>query len=112
MPPSNRKFILSIDDEVSIDNVSQYHLKTMKKDGIDTNLIREVLVDIDFENDYYIASNDDLGLLSAKPKMKQVVDEIQEELAVLWQEYVAVDEDELTASGKSLRKKLISITGM
>lgn len=112
MIPSKGKFILSIDDEVSIDNVSQYHLKTMGKNGIDTNLIREVLVDIDFENDYYIASNDDLGLLSAKPKMKQVVEEIQEELAVLWQEYVAVDEDELTASGKSLRKKLISITGM
>ena len=112
MIPSKGKFILSIDDEVSIDNVSQYHLKTMGKNGIDTNLIREVLVDIDFENDYYIASNDDLGLLSAKSKMKQVVEEIQEELAVLWQEYVSVDEDELTASGKSLRKKLISITGM
>jgi len=112
MMPLKGKFILSIDDEVSIDNVSQYHLKTMKKDGIDTNLIREVLVDIDFENDYYIASNDDLGLLSAKPKMKQVIEEIQEELAVLWQEYVAIEEDELTASGKSLRKKLISITGM
>ncbi|MGP8330539.1 MAG: hypothetical protein ACT6FF_09530, partial [Methanosarcinaceae archaeon] len=110
MIPSKGKLILSIDDEVSIDNVSQYYLKTMKKDGININLIREVLVD--FENDYYIASNDDLGLLSAKSKMKQVVDEILEEIAVLWQEYVAVDEDELTASGKSLRKKLISITGM
>lgn len=111
MVPLKRKFILSIDNEISIDNVSQYHLKTMKKDGIDIELIEEVLIDVDFEDDYYIASNDDLGLLSAKPKMKQVIDEIQEELAVLWQEYVAVDESELTSSGIDLRNKLISIAG-
>lgn len=111
MVPLKRKFILSIDNEVSIDDVSQYHLKTMKKDGIDIELIEEVLIDVDFEDDYYIASNDDLGLLSAKPKMKQVIDEIQEELAVLWQEYVAVDESELTSSGIDLRNKLISIAG-
>ncbi len=111
MVPSKGKFILSIDNEISIDNVSQYHLKTMKKDGIDIGLIEEVLIDVDFEDDYYIASNDNLGLLSAKPKMKQAIDEIQEELAVLWQEYVAVEESELTSSGMELRKKLISIVG-
>ena len=111
MMPQKTKFILSIDNEVSIDHVLQYHLKTMEKDGIDIDLIEEVLIDVDFEDDYYIASNDDLGLLSAKPKMKQVIDEIQEELAVLWQEYVAVGESELTSSGKDLRKKLISIAG-
>ncbi|TFH46917.1 MAG: hypothetical protein E4G94_01340 [ANME-2 cluster archaeon] len=112
MTPLKGKFILSIDNEVSIDDVSQYHLKTMKKDGIDIELMEEVLIDVDFEDDYYIASNDYLGLLSAKPKMKQVIEEIQEELAVLWLEYVAVDEDKLTASGKDLREKLISITGI
>ncbi len=111
MMPLKSRFILSIDNEVSIDNVSQYHLKAMKKDGVDRELIEEVLIDVDFEDDYYIASNDDLGLLSAKPKMKQVIEEIQEELAVLWQEYVAVEESELTSSGIDLRNKLISIAG-
>jgi hypothetical protein len=43
--------------------------------------------------------------------MKQVIEEIQEELAVLWQEYVAVEESELTSSGMDLRNKLISIAG-
>ena len=111
MVPYKGHFILSIDNEVSIDNVSQYHLKTMKVDGIDKELIESVLIDVDFEDDYYIASNDDIGLLAARPKMTQVVDEIKDELSVLWQEYVAVDENELTASGKDLRKKLISIAG-
>ena len=111
MVPSKGKFILSIDNEISIDNVSQYHLKTMKKDGIDIGLMEEVSIDVDFEDDYYVASNDNLGLLSAKPKMKQAIDEIQEELAVLWQEYVAVDESELTSSGIDLRNKMISIAG-
>ena len=111
MVPSKGKFILSIDNEISIDKVSQYHLKTMKKDGIEIELIEEVLIDVDFEDDYYISSNDELGLLSAKPKMKQTIDEIQKELAVLWQEYVAVEESELTSSGMDLRKKLISIAG-
>ena len=112
MTPSRGKSILKIDNEASIDNVNQYHLKTMKKDGIDIDLIEEVLIDIDFEDDYYIASNDDLGLLATHSKMEHVILEIQEELDVLWQEYVAVDEVELSASGKDLREKLISITGI
>jgi len=111
IPYKGGNFILSIDNEVSIENVSQYRLKTMKVDGIDRELTESVLIDVDFEDDYYIASNDDIGLLAARPKMAQVVDEIKEELAVLWQEYVAVDENELTAGGKDLRNKLISIAG-
>ncbi|MBN2487718.1 MAG: hypothetical protein JXA98_01670, partial [Methanosarcinaceae archaeon] len=110
-PTSKGNFILSIDNEASVESMSQYRLKTMKEDGIEKKLLEEILLDVDFEDDYYIVSNDELGLLAVQQKMKQAIEEIQGQLSVLWQEYVAVDEDDLATSGKDLKNKLISIVG-
>lgn len=71
----------------------------------------KVPIDIEFEDDYDIASNDDLGLLAVQPKMELLIEELKGQLSVLWQEYVLDDENELALSGKDLRKMRISIVG-
>jgi hypothetical protein len=111
MKPSKGKFILSIDNEASIERNSRYCLASIKKDGVETKLKVKVPIDIEFEDDCYIASNDDLGLLAVQPKMELLIEELKGQLGVLWQEYVLVDEEELAPSGKDLREMLISIAG-
>ncbi|AAM03552.1 TPA: hypothetical protein HA338_13960 [Methanosarcina acetivorans] len=111
MKPSKGKFVLSIDSEVSIERNSRYYLASIKRDEIEVKLKEEVPIDIEFEDDYYIASNDDLGLLAVQPKMKLLIEELKGQLNVLWQEYVLADEEELAPSGKDLREMLISIVG-
>lgn len=71
----------------------------------------KVPIDIEFEDDYDIASNYDLGLLAVQPKMELLIEELKGQLSVLWQEYVLDDENELALSGKDLRKMRISIVG-
>ncbi|AKB59905.1 hypothetical protein [Methanosarcina barkeri] len=111
MKPFKGKFVLSIDSEASIERNPQYYLTSIKRDEIEVKLKEEVPIDIEFEDDYYIASNDDLGLLAVQPKMKLLIEELKGQLNVLWQEYVLVDEEELAPSGKDLREMLISIVG-
>jgi hypothetical protein len=111
MKPSKGKFILSIDNEASIERNSRYCLESIKKDSVETKLKVKVPIDIEFEDDCYIASNDDLGLLAVQPKMELLIEELKGQLGVLWQEYVLVDEEELAPSGKDLREMLISIAG-
>jgi len=110
MKPLKDKFVLSIVSEASIERNPQYHLTSIKKDEIEVKLMKEVPIDIEFKDDYYIASNDDLELLAVQPKMKLLIEEFKGQLNVLWQEYVLVD-DELAPSGKDLRETLISIVG-
>jgi hypothetical protein len=111
MKPFKGKFVLSIDSEASIERNPQYYLTSIKRDEIEVKLKEEVPIDIEFEDDYYIASNDDLGLLAVQPKMKLLIEELKGQLKVLWQEYVLVDEEELAPSGKDLREMLISVVG-
>lgn len=111
MKPLKGKFVLSIDSEDSIEKNTQYYLSSIKRRGIEKKLVKSVPLDIEFEDDEYIASNDELGLLAVQPKMDSLIEEIREQLEVLWQEYVQVDEEELAPSGKNLRDVLVSIIG-
>ncbi|WP_440946741.1 hypothetical protein ACSAZL_00110 [Methanosarcina sp. T3] len=110
-PTSTGTFVLEIDQENCLEPLSHYNLRLFKKDNVIRKLEKAVNIELYFENDYYIASNDDLGLLSAQPTLKQAIEGVKEELTVLWSEYVETEENTLTKSGKILRDKLLQIVG-
>jgi len=64
---------------------------------------------IQFEDQHYILSHDDLGLLAISRMLDNAVNEIQEEFSELWNEYVTCPEEELTEDAKALRAKLIGL---
>lgn len=63
-------------------------------------------LNIQFENQHYIVSHADLGLLAVSGSLDKAVTEIQEEFSELWEEYVTCSEEELTEDAKALRAKL------
>ncbi len=63
-------------------------------------------LNIQFENQHYIASHDDLGLLAISGSLDKAISELQEEFSELWKEYVTCPEGELTEDAKALRAKL------
>jgi len=111
MKPKGGKFVLHINDENSLDSLKQINIKSFRIGKVEKHLKETISVSVVFENDQYIVSNDEMGLLVAAQSMKIAYGEIQEELAILWSEYVNVDENELTDGAKHFRKKLIDLAG-
>ncbi|MDD4121135.1 MAG: hypothetical protein PHG90_06105 [Clostridia bacterium] len=87
-----------------------YYLSSIKKAGIEKKLKTAIPVEIEFEDNEYIASNDDIGLLAVQSEMELLIEEIKEQLGILWQEYVPANDEELTPSGKDLQELLLSIS--
>lgn len=104
------KFVLNIEDETSIDKLSHFEINKYKIGLIEKQLNEPISIDIVFESEQYIASNDELGLLVVAPSMKLANEGIQEEIAILLSEYVDIKEQELTEGAKEFRKKLIKLT--
>jgi hypothetical protein len=109
MPTRSGKYILGVDDENSLETLPHYLLKTFGSESSKKHLNEEVPIDLIFENDIYIAYNDDLGLLVAAPSMKEAIEGINEEFVILWSEYAEVEEHELTDGAKNFRDKLIKL---
>ncbi|MDD4431470.1 MAG: hypothetical protein PHF61_08740 [Bacteroidales bacterium] len=51
-----------------------HYLSSMKKAGIEKKLKKAVPVEIKFEDNEYIASNEDLGLLAVQPEMDLLIE--------------------------------------
>jgi len=108
-PTRSGTYILGVDDENSLETLPQYLLKTFRSESSEKHLKEDVPIDLIFEDDIYIAYNDDLGLLVAAPSMKAAIEGINEEFVILWSEYVEVAEHELTDGAKNFRDKLIKL---
>lgn len=111
MKPKSGKFVLNIEDETSLDMLPHFEIIKYKLDSIEKQLNEPISIDIVFEGEQYIASNDELGLLVVAPSMKLANEGLQEEIAILLSEYVDIKEQELTEGAKEFRKKLIELTG-
>lgn len=108
-PTKSGRYMLEVDDENSLEPLSRYSIKTFRRGLSEKQLKEDVSIDLIFENDLYIAFNDDLGLLVAAPSMKEAIEGIDEELAILWSEYVEAEEQGLTDGAKKFKDKLIEL---
>lgn len=106
----NKNYAMHIDSEDSIEENSVYSLKQMKVANIPKPLVESVPLILERDDDCYVASNDELGILSVHDNMKGVIQEAEEQLFILFKEYVLTD-DKLADSGQRLSDKLKSIVG-
>ncbi len=75
-------------------------------DEMKAKLLEPLSLNIQFENQNYIVSNDDLGLLATSGSLDTAIHELQEEFSILWKDYVTCPEEELTEDAKEFRAKL------
>ena len=71
----------------------------------------EIRAEYEDETDRYLVSNDEFNLLTVAGNLKEGMEEINEELKVLYTEYVKEDVSNLTRSAVTLRNKLLEIFG-
>jgi hypothetical protein len=106
----NGNYVMFIDNEDSIERSSQYFLTEMKMGTLHKNLAEKVTLELELDDGFYVASNDELGILASQKHMKDVIDEAEEQLFILFKEYVLTN-DKLAASGGCLSETLKSIVG-
>lgn len=95
---------ISLENPLSRLSISEVFINERK-----VKLSEPLSVKIQFEDQQYILSDDDLGLLAISGKLDNAVNEIQEEFSELWNEYVTCPEEELTEDAIALRAKLIRL---
>lgn len=109
-PLHKGNFGLFIDSEDSIEQTCYYTLDNISYPDRIMELKNKIPIEFTLEDELFIGSNDELGLFAMNARMKDIFKELEEQLFILYQEYVLTD-DELSKSGQLLREKLISIVG-
>jgi translation initiation factor 2 beta subunit (eIF-2beta)/eIF-5 len=110
MKPHNKYYAMYIDSEDSVEESTDYFLKQMRVEDDSKPLLENVPLLLEREDDCYVASNDELGILAVSNSMKNVIKEAEGQLFILFKEYVLTD-DKLADSGQLLSDKLKFIAG-
>jgi hypothetical protein len=100
---------IKISSEKAIEQLSHLPLHEIAFKNSRVLLKEPLILEVQYENDEYILSNDSFHLLSSASSLKQGIREIEEEFTSLWDEYAEVDPDSLTKDAVELRSKLIAL---
>jgi len=76
-------------------------------------LKKEVSLDIDYdrEKDKYTLENDQLNIFAVDNNLDQAIESIEEQIGMLWKEFVKEDITNLTESAIDFRKMLLNMLG-
>ena len=105
------KFTLTLDTEKSIEDLKLLPLDKVRIKGRYSDLKEPVLLDVSFEGDQYWVSNDKFHLRGFGPSLKSAIEDLNEEIATLWEDYVEVGLEELSEDALDFRKELLSVFG-
>jgi hypothetical protein len=100
---------IEISSEKSIQQLPNLPLQELNFKNRRIFLNEPILLEVQFEADEYILTNDLFQLLATASSLKLGIQGIEDELAALWDEYVEVDPDTLTQDAIDFRSKLTSL---
>ena len=96
---------------MTIEGVIWLPLSDMKIGSKLLNLKEPIYLDLVYENDNYILSNDKFHLRAEEPSLKAAMEEINCEIEVMWEDYAEASLEELSQDALDLRKELILAFG-
>lgn len=105
------KYTLSLDNEKSIEDLILLPLDKVRIKGEYTDLKEPILLDVSYEKDQYWVSNDKFHLRGFGPNLKAAIDDLNEEIVTLWEDYVEVGLEELSDDALDFRKELLFVFG-
>lgn len=105
------KYTLSLDNEKSIEDLKLFPLDKVRMKGEYSDLKEPILLDVSYEKDQYWVSNDKFHLRGFGPSFKAAVEDLNEEITTLWEDYVEVGLEELSEDALDFRKELLSAFG-
>lgn len=101
--------IIEITSDNAIEKIPHFPLKEVTLRDQKISLQKPIDLEIQFEDDEYIVSNDIFHLLVTSQSLKEGLKAVDEEFAELWKEYVESDPNTLTKDAIEFREKLISM---
>jgi predicted RNase H-like HicB family nuclease len=101
--------LLIVNENNPVETIKSYPITDFKYRGKTHTFITPLQIDVRFEEGENIFSDDVLGLLVVGKTFEECNKRLEEQLGLLWKEYVEPDETNFSASAKSLRKKIISM---
>ena len=104
-----RRHIFEIKDENAIEKINTISIPKFLLDEKLVTFEQPIPIEIDFENEQYILSNDELKLLAISKNIKNGLNEIKGELKDIWNDYILANEEELSNDAKKFRKYLLSL---
>jgi hypothetical protein len=77
----------------------------------DTELVlrQPVSVAIDYNDDLWIAENDDLGIVAANEDYDVCLQDFQDEFFFAWEEYGRAEDSQLTVGARNLKRSLTEL---
>ena len=93
----------------SVDRIEPFRELTLQRlfSGEEEMVLKEpVTVSIDYSENQWIASNDDLGIVAMDPDYDNCLKEFQDEFFFAWREYGKADDSLLTVGARDLKRTL------
>jgi hypothetical protein len=105
------KYALRLVNEKSIDDLELVPLDKIRMKGRSLNLKVPILLEVIYEDDQYWVSNDKFHLRGYGSTLKAAIEDLNEEIEILWNDYVETGLEQLSLDAIDLRKELIASFG-
>ena len=105
------KYTLSADNETSLEDLKSLPLDRVKIKGRILDLKEPILLDVSYEGDRYLVSSDKFHLRGFGSNLKAAIEDLNEEIETLWDDYVEVGLGELSEDALDFRRELILAFG-
>jgi len=105
------KYTLSVDNETFLEDLKSLPLDRVKIKGRSLDLKEPILLDVSYEGDRYLVSSDKFHLRGFGSNLKAAIEDLNEEIETLWDDYVEVGLGELSEDALDFRRELILAFG-
>ena len=105
------KFALSLTNEEALEDLDRLPLDRIRIRGRSFDLKEPILLDVSYEEDQYWLTCDKFHLRGLGANMKIAIEDLNNEIEALWEDYVEVGLGELSEDAIDLRRELISAFG-
>jgi hypothetical protein len=105
------KYALRLVNEKSIEDLELLPLDKIKMKGRSLNLKEPILLEVVYQDDQYWVSNDKFHLRGYGSTLKAAIEDLNEEIEILWEDYVETGLEQLSRDAMDFRKELIASFG-
>jgi len=105
------KYALRLVNEKSIEDLGLLPLDKIRMKGRSLNLKEPILLEVIYEDDQYWVSNDKFHLRGYGSTLKAAIEDLNEEIEILWEDYVETGLEQLSRDAMDFRKELIASFG-
>lgn len=100
---------LRLDNRDLLEVIHALPLFELKLNGVLFPLREPLLLNVMYENELYICTNNELGLLVVDKNLKEIAEGVNEEMEMLWNIYVRPNMGDLSGDAIKLRKRIVSM---